>query len=92
MYVLFFVSFFYFLHLLFQEREKILNSITSIEFIQSFKEYLNDGIKHLIDKGNTGKEDTNSSETVELKPETIEKMKDILRDVEIICRKFSSNL
>ncbi len=68
-----------------------MNSITSIEFIQNFKEYLNAGIKYLIERGITGKEDANSPETVELKPETIEKMKDILQDIETICRKASSS-
>jgi len=54
----------------------------TLEFLQSFQDFVQEGIEFLKTNGNIGREDPRSESTVELSPETVEKLKDILRDVE----------
>jgi len=67
-----------------QKRARAMSSaFKSLEFIESFLGFLEAGIEHLRTHGNIGVEGPNAEESVvELSPGTLEKMRDILEDVQ----------
>lgn len=62
----------------------IKQKITKIEDMHGFAKFLRNGIQHINRNGPYGKITDTSDEFLELKPEYLEKMKDILLDVEDI--------
>jgi hypothetical protein len=68
-------------------RESLLNkSLNTMEKIESFTQYINDGIQHMSQRTNEKK----IQSTPSLSDDTLEKMKDILYSVETLFKKLKS--
>jgi hypothetical protein len=68
-------------------RESLLyKSLNSMEKIESFTQYMNDGIQHMSQRTNEKKIESTPS----LSDDTLEKMKDILYSVETLFKKLKS--
>jgi len=68
-------------------RESLLNeSLNTMEKIESFTQYINDGIQHMLQRTNEKK----IQSTPSLSDDTLEKMKDILYSVETLFKKLKS--
>ncbi len=65
-------------------------SLPSIEKMEIFEQFLESGIRYIQENGMIGKEDIQSKQMIQLSPEKLQIMKELLFDLQEIRKKLLS--